>query len=475
MRKDKNLPYYYVSPTIDFRKYTKDSEEKHWDRETAFDWDQNVTCNLKRYLEGLDKQEFSRIVMLSLPILIETVELKIDQIKNHHLPLDEDALKDINESIPGAETIMDQAISIHEPLNRINLSVAKLSDQVEILRGELVDLQQQRKLGFFRKGLNVKPLQSDQEKKQQETALQELNEKYTQARNKLSELKSQATAESELIKPKVKRELQGIQANVLDELESTRQLLHRIKQSNGTYQSPEDYASIKSLLLKRQLRAMKDISNHALVVEQSAIAPLTMGIIHYRRHREIQEAMATFINDEAKHSATFRRFLVEKLNAREYVSDILIKGANRYMWIARITPGTGMFLAVIVEAIGAAYLEFFGNEQYMPEKLFRQISQTISGHDEVRHMNLCVGIYNELYRKGRWWEHPRNSLALRMIMKAVYGDKTDDHHLIQAFRVFGVDADTLYRHVMTRLSEQLSRISMYITPDELLKIIGRKS
>jgi hypothetical protein len=206
-------------------------------------------------------------------------------------------------------------------------------------------------------------------------------------------------------------------------------------------------------------------------VEQSAIAPLTMGIIHYKRYREIQEAMTTFINDEAKHSATFRRFLVEKLEAKEYVSSILIRGATRYMWLARFMPATGMFLAVIVEAIGAAYLEFFANEKYMPDILFRKICQTISIQDETRHMDLCVAMYNELFREGTKWERIRNETALKVIMKSVYGDKTDDHHLIQAFRAFGVESDTLYRHIVTRLSQQLARVSIYVSPEKLLKII----
>jgi hypothetical protein len=94
--------------------------------------------------------------------------------------------------------------------------------------------------------------------------------------------------------------------------------------------------------------------------------------------------------------------------------------------------------------------------------------------DETRHMDLCVAIYNEFYRKGHKWERFRNNIALKVMMKSVYGDKTEDHHLIQAFRAFGVESDTLYRHIMRRLSEQLARISMYIEPEKLLEIIGRK-
>jgi hypothetical protein len=65
-------------------------------------------------------------------------------------------------------------------------------------------------------------------------------------------------------------------------------------------------------------------------------------------------------------------------------------------------------------------------------------------------------------------------LFLKIMLKGVYGDKTEDHHLIQAFRAFGVDSATLYQHVMGRLSQQLARISVYAKPEELLQIIGGK-
>lgn len=44
----KGLPDYCLSPTRDFTQYTKDSEEKYWNKETAFDWHQNVRDNLKK-------------------------------------------------------------------------------------------------------------------------------------------------------------------------------------------------------------------------------------------------------------------------------------------------------------------------------------------------------------------------------------------------------------------------------------------
>ncbi len=89
------------------------------------------------------------------------------------------------------------------------------------------------------------------------------------------------------------------------------------------------------------MRGLTDIANHALVVEQSAIAPLTMGIVHYRRRREIQEAMTTFAHDEAKHSAVFRRFMAEKMKAKERIPRAIISGGERYLWIARLMPSGG--------------------------------------------------------------------------------------------------------------------------------------
>jgi translation initiation factor 2 alpha subunit (eIF-2alpha) len=129
---------------------------------------------------------------------------------------------------------------------------------------------------------------------------------------------------------------------------------------------------------------------------------------------------------------------------------------------------------VIIEVIGAATLEFFGDEKYMPDSLFCSICKTISVQDEKRHMDLCVEMYNELFRKGRRWERFRNNMALKMLLKSVYGDKTDDHQLIQAFRAFGVESELLYQHVTSRLSQQLARVSTYVEPERLLEMIGRK-
>ena len=470
----KGRPDYYITPTRDFTQYTKDSEEKYWSKETKFNWQQSVRDNLRDHLENLDPVDFSKILFLVLPMVKETLEHIIPQIRQEGLPMDEDALKNIVECVPFDKTAIHQALLIQSPLKSLEQCVSKLKDQIEIHNSEYLDLREQQRLGFFKNGINVKQLETDAERQEQKLRLSLLSNQINQVQKDLEQLKAQSKIESEKLKTKIRKELNSIKLQVLIDLEETQELLRRTLETKNLPCNPEDLSRLKDMILKRQLRGLKDIANHALVVEQSAIAPLTMGIIHYKRYREIQEAMTTFINDEAKHSATFRRYLVEKLEAREFISAILIKGATRYMWLARFMPGAGMFLAVIVEVIGAATLEFFGDEKYMPDRLFCSICKTISMQDEKRHMDLCVAMYNELFRKGDRWERIRNNGALKVILKSVYGDKTDDHHLIQAFRAFGVESEMLYQHVTSRLSQHLARISMYVEPQRLLEMIGRK-
>ena len=468
---NKGLPDYYITPTHDFTKYTKDCAEKYWNKDTKFDWNQSVQNNLKENLENLSPADFSKVMFMIVPMIKRNLERKIEQVKQYQLPLEEDALKDLGECIPFDRTTIHQALLIQLPLKNLQLSTAKLKDQLEILQRELLDLREQQRLGFFSDGTKVKHLETDAERQKQSLRLSQLNNQINQVQQEYQQLKAKRKIETKQLKTKIRQEFKLIELQVLADLEDTRELLQQTLLNNGISRDPMDTLRLKDLILKRQLRGLKDIANHALVVEQSAIAPLTMGIIHYKRYREIQEAMTTFINDEAKHSATFRRFLVEKLGAREYISPILIKGSNRYMWLARFMPGTGLFLAVIVEAIGAAYLEFFGNENYMPDALFCSICKTISTQDETRHMDLCVAMYNELFRKGNKVERFRNYVSLKRMMKAVYGNKTEDHHLIQAFRAFGVESGILYQHIFNRLSQQLARISIYIDPEKLFSFI----
>jgi len=469
---NKARPDYYITPTHDFTKYTKDCEEKYWSKETAFDWSQSVYGNLKHHLETLNPEEFFKVSSMVLPMVKQNIERKIIQVKQEQLPLEEDALKDIAECIPFDRMTIQRALLIQSPLKKVELSVAKLKDHLEIIHRELLDLRELKRLGLVREETKVKYLETEAERKEQTLQFSQLEKNSNDTRKEFEQRIVQSKIESDQLKPKIRAELNSIEPQVLIDLEDTLQLVERILQSNQLPGDEGDLSRLKDLIFKRQVRGLKDIANHALVVEQSAIAPLTMGIIHYKRYREIQEAMTTFIHDEAKHSATFRRFLVEKLEAKEFISAILIKGSSRYMWLARFMPGAGLFMAVMVEAIGAAYLEFFAKEEYMPEQLFRSISTKISVHDETRHMDLCAAMYNELFRTGSRWERVRNKASLKLLLKSVYGDKNEDHHLIQAFRAFGVESELLYKHITTRLSVQLARISVYVEPEKLLEIIG---
>lgn len=461
---EKGRADYYLTPSHDFTQYTKDCEEKYWNKETAFDWGQDIHHNLKNHLEHLPPEGFAWIASHVLPMIGDALDQKLAFLRQGQLPLDEDALKDIGESLPGDRTAIQQALSALIPLRNLEFSLAARNDQVEILLKEVQDLLGIHRLGLFREGAQVRRMETAAERQAQTMEMRRLLDQANRLHEESKQMNARFKAESKRLQAEIRQDLHTLRPLILADLEESRELVRQ----------PGDHSRVKELILKRQLRALKDIANHALVVEQSAIAPLTMGIIHYKRHREIQEAMTTFINDEAKHSSTFRRYLAEKLAAREFISDNLIKGASRYMWVARFMPGAGLFLAVVVEAIGAATLEFFGNEQYMPEKLFRSICKTISQQDEKRHMDLCVAMYNELFRTGLRWEQIRNRAALQVILKSVYADKTDDHRLLQAFRAFGVESDYLYRHIIGSLCEQLARIRMFVEPAELLASLGRK-
>ncbi|WP_228853304.1 hypothetical protein [Aegicerativicinus sediminis] len=469
----KGRPDYYITPTRDFTKYVRDCEEKYWNKESAFDWNQDVKKNLIEYLENLSKDELFLISTLTLPMIRDSIQKKIQSIKTGEFQYSEDALKDVSECVFSNNETISKLLTLYSPLHSDLIKVNRLNDRLDILHGEMVDLEEQDRLGIIKVGIEAKYIETEAEREELDNQLKTKSEEIAETGIQRAKLKKGYDLNLSKLKLSVKEDQEKNSLKLVEDLSETESFVNRLIESNKLPDNPKDLSLLKDLIVKRQLRALKDIANHALVVEQSAIAPLTMGIIHYKRYREIQEALTTFINDEAKHSATFRRFLVEKLEAKEFISSQLIKGAERYMWVARFAPGIGMFLAVIIEAIGASYLSFFSKKEIMPDKLFRSISNTISVHDETRHMDLCVAIYNELFRTGSSWERRRNHFALKLIMKSVYGDKHDDHHLIQAFRAFGVESDVLYNYVLSSLSQQLTRVGVFVTPEKLKRYIGK--
>ena len=453
--------HYYITPTHDFTQYTKDYEEKYWSQDTAFDWQQSVPENLQAHLERLDPAEFARIARLALPLVDEATSRRIADIRRSGLPCDRDALKAIGECILSDRPAVEHALASLSPLQQLDAPRLQAADQLALLKRELRELREQQRVGLFKSGTQVRRRTTEAESREQAEQLAALVERVREAERSLKQSGARGSAERVRVEARIRTELDALEPQVLADLLEAREL---VRDGLDATVRP----GVRDLVWKRQLRGLKDIANHALVVEQSAIAPLTMGVIHYKRRREIQQAMTTFVNDEAKHSAVFRRFMAQKLDAKEHIPDAVITGSERYMWLAKFMPSGGVFLAVIVEAIGAAFLEFFGEEQNMPDPLFRSICGTIAGRDEKRHMDLCAATYNELYRTGSRWERLRNHMALRVMMKAAYGDKNEDHALLQACRAFGIDSSRPYQHVAGCLSAQLQRIGMYVPPEVLL-------
>ncbi len=354
------------------------------------------------------------------------------------------------------------------PWNTWSYPLSRLKDQLVIVERQHLEVDERHRLDLHKTDSGIRPITSEAERSEQAMELSSLKLQIGQLEGEVKQATTQTKAERERLKASIRGQLDAIEAQVLTDLGDTLDLVRQPIQSETLPQDSGTLARLKDLIWKRQLRGLKDIANHALVVEQSAIAPLTMGIVHFKRCREIKEAMTTFVNDESKHSAIFQRFMAEKLDAKERVSQAIVKGGDRYLWLARIMPSGAIFLAVIVEAIGGAYLEFFGTEEHMPDPLFRSICKTIAERDERRHQDLCAETYNELYRRGTRWERFRNSYALKVTLTSAYGDKTEDHHLIQACRAFGIESAKPYRFIAAHLSAQLERIGMYVRPDELL-------
>ena len=449
--------HYYITPTHDFTQYTKDYEAKYWSQDTAFEWQQSVPDNLKAHLDSLEPTQFAAVARLAVPLVHAAASRRIAEIRRYGLPSESDALKAIGESILSGRPAIAEALTIVAPLEQLDAPLSQAADQLVILKRQLLELREQQRLGLYKSGTQVHQRTTEAESRAQTEQVAALVERVRQAERAVAESKARRSAERVRLEAGVRNGLAALEPQVLADLDQSR--------------DATALSSLRDLVWKRQLRGLKDIANHALVVEQSAIAPLTMGVIHYKRRREIQQAMTTFVNDEAKHSAVFRRFMAHKLEAKEHIPDAVITGSERYMWLARFMPSGGVFLAVIVEAIGAAFLEFFAAEQNMPEPLFRSICQTIALRDEQRHMDLCAATYNELYRTGSRWERWRNHVALRVMMKAAYGDKNEDHGLLQACRAFGIEASRPYQHAAACLSHQLQRIGMYVAPEELLSFM----
>ncbi len=230
---DKGCPDYYITPTRDFTKYTKDCAEKYWSKETAFDWNQSVPGNLREHLEKLNKEEFIKIALMALPMVKEILERKILQIRKKQLPVEEDALKDIGECIPFDRTTIHHALLIRSPLKSLELRLSKLKDQLEILQVELLDLREQQRLGLVRKGIKVKHLETEAEQQEQSSELSRLANQINQVQGEYEQLKVQYEIQATQLKTQIREKLHSIEHHVLVDLEETRKLLQQTLQSKN--------------------------------------------------------------------------------------------------------------------------------------------------------------------------------------------------------------------------------------------------
>ena len=221
----KERPDYYVAPTRDFTQYTKDYEEKYWSKETAFDWQQSVAGNLKAHVERLPAEEFFRVETLALPMVEAALGRHIGQILHGWLPLDDDALKAIGESIPCDRTTIEQALSIQAPLGRLQLPVAQLKDRLAILKREASELREQQRLGLFKQGTILRRLETEAERREQATQLSRLVDQIDDGQRALKQATAQCKTDREELQAKIREQLDAIEPRVLAELEATRELV----------------------------------------------------------------------------------------------------------------------------------------------------------------------------------------------------------------------------------------------------------
>lgn len=231
----------------------------------------------------------------------------------------------------------------------------------------------------------------------------------------------------------------------------------RTLETHGLPKSKRTRAALKETIVERQFQALYDITNHALVAEQSSVAPLSKGIVRYSRYPRLQEAITTFVRDEAKHSGIFEKYMHEKLGGQEKVSKDTVVAFKAFSQLAKASPAASVFLALAVETVGGSFFEFF--KDHAPDPLFREMCRKIYENDERRHMEIVTDLYNEHYRKGGRWEEMRNNNAMKAIVYEVYGKSAKpDHYLMQACAAFGVDPQELMDHISKRVEENFAKI-----------------
>lgn len=235
----------------------------------------------------------------------------------------------------------------------------------------------------------------------------------------------------------------------------------------GLPKEEDEIANIKENILNVQVQALKEISHHALVAEQSAVAPLSTSIVDYRRYPPVQEACTLFVADEARHSSVFERYLLDKVKGQKFIYKHTVRSFDLYRYLARVMPGASVFLALSVEVVGGAFFEFFGMK--CPDPLLRKICETISSQDEKRHMLICRTLYKIVHNPekqgslGKMWENFRN----RMMLKVIADDYKQQLEMIQATKALGIDPRELINYIGKRLKEEFAHVGFEV-PDSII-------
>lgn len=218
--------------------------------------------------------------------------------------------------------------------------------------------------------------------------------------------------------------------------------------------SPMALSELKTAIVKRQMRALNSIANHAQTAEQPSVAPLTFAIRRFEKTPHLQRLFSLFNEDESNHAGILRRYITEKLGRKEQVSPDVLKKFKKFEKVAMGSTPLALLLGLCVETMGNSYFEFFG--EHAPDPLLKEICRTVAAKDERFHVELFRLTYQtEFNRGGGRLEKLRNQAAITYMLnesQKIYP------YMVNACLVFGVEPQKLLDKVNQRLREAFEGI-----------------
>ena len=250
-------PDYYIAPTSDFTQYTKDYEEKYWSKDTAFEWQQDVADNLRAWMERLPRESLAAVIRLALPMVIQTQERHLADIRRAGLPLSEDGLKAIGECLPAELGTMARTLELQAPLARLGLPAARLRDQLVLLERRELELREQYRLGLYRSEAGIRRRASEAETREQTAQLDVLAAQIGEVRRALKRARAVSEAERRQLTVAVRAQLDALAPEVLAELEHARRFAVDIVASGTIPEDDDRLRQVRQLVCQRQLRGLK--------------------------------------------------------------------------------------------------------------------------------------------------------------------------------------------------------------------------